>query len=64
MPAESKAQQAVTAIALHHPEKLHKRNRGLLKMSPAQLREFAETPTKNLPKHKPSLADMGAKHKS
>lgn len=52
MPALSKAFQAVTAIALHNPSKLKKRNRGVLRMSKEQLRDFASTPTKDLPDHK------------
>lgn len=55
MPAKSKAVQAVTAIALHNPEKLYKRNRGVLSMSKKQLEEFASTPTKGLPKHKNAM---------
>ncbi len=38
------------AIAEHHPEKLYKRNRGLLKMSKQQLHDFASTKEKGLPK--------------
>ena len=38
------------AIALHHPDKLKKRNRGLLKMSKDQLHDFASTPRSGLPK--------------
>ena len=55
MPAKSKAQQALMAIALHQPGKLKKKNRGLLKMSAEQLKEFASTPTKKLPSKKNSL---------
>ena len=40
------------AIAEHHPEKLKKKNRGLLKMSPRQLHEFADTPERGLPMKK------------
>jgi len=43
MPAKSKDQQQMMAIALHHPEKLHKKNRGVLKMGKKKLREFAKT---------------------
>ena len=53
MPSTSKAQQQATAIAEHAPEKLYKRNRGLLKMSSSQLRDFASTKTSNLPKKAP-----------
>lgn len=51
MPAVSKAQQVAMAIAEHHPDKLNKKNKGLLKMSHKQLHEFASTPRKSLPNH-------------
>jgi hypothetical protein len=51
MPAVSTAQRTVFAIAEHHPEKLNPENRGLLKMSKAQLHDFASTKTKGLPDH-------------
>lgn len=50
MPAVSKNQQIATAIAEKHPEKLFKRNRGLLGMSHQQLHGFAATPRGGLPK--------------
>lgn len=50
MPAKSQAQQRLFAIAEHVPEKLHKKNIGLLKMSKAKLSEFASTQRKGLPK--------------
>lgn len=49
MPAKSEAQQQAMAIAEHHPSKLYKRNRGLLKMSKEKLSEFASTKHKGLP---------------
>jgi hypothetical protein len=52
MPAISKAQQAVMAIAEHEPSKLQKKNRGVLDMTHKQLHEFAATPRKGLPKRK------------
>ncbi len=52
MPAKSKAQRRVMAIAEHHPEKLYKRNKGLKKMSQSQLHDFAATKEKKLPKRK------------
>lgn len=52
MPATSKAQQALFAIAEHHPEKLNPENKGLVKLGKKKLHEFAATPTKRLPKHK------------
>jgi len=51
VPAESKAQQQAMAIALHHPEKLHAENKGLLEMSHQQLHDFASTPRKHLPSY-------------
>lgn len=52
MPAKSKKQRRVMAIALHHPEKLHKKNQGLMVMSDEQLREYAGTKEKGLPARK------------
>lgn len=43
MPAKSEKQRKMMAIALHHPEKLHKENRGVLKMSKSDMREFASS---------------------
>jgi hypothetical protein len=43
MPAVSEAQRSLFAIAEHHPGKLHKQNRGLLKLSHQQLHDFAAT---------------------
>lgn len=40
------------AIAEHHPEKLKKKNRGLLRMSHSQLHDFASTPESGLPTRK------------
>jgi hypothetical protein len=54
MPAVSRAEQIADAIAEHHPSKLYKRNRGLLKMTHQQLHEFASTPRSNLPKYSKS----------
>ncbi len=48
--AVSKAQQAKMAVCLHFPS--HAKG-GCPKMTKAEMREFAETPTKNLPKHAP-----------
>jgi hypothetical protein len=50
MPAKSKAQQQAMAIALHAPEKLHRRNRSLLRMKKSDLRDFASTKRGSLPK--------------
>jgi hypothetical protein len=50
MPAVSKAQQQVMAIAEHEPGKLYKRNRGLLKMDKYELHKYSSTSIKGLPK--------------
>lgn len=50
MPSVSKDQQVATAIAEHHPDKLYARNKGLKKMSKAQLHDYASTPRRGLPK--------------
>ena len=52
MPSKSASQQKLMGLALHHPLKVSKKNRGVLKMTGAELREFAETRRKGLPKKK------------
>lgn len=42
----SEKQREAAAIAEHHPEKLYKKNRGLLKMSMKQLHDFSSGPVK------------------
>ncbi|MBI2097277.1 MAG: hypothetical protein HYT40_04015 [Candidatus Sungbacteria bacterium] len=49
MPSTSKAQRRAAAIAENEPEKLYKRNRGLLKMSKSELHDFASGGEKDLP---------------
>lgn len=49
MPAVSKKQRKMMGIAEHHPEMLHKKNRGVMQMSPKQMHEFAATPEHGLP---------------
>lgn len=58
MPAVSKVQQKVMAIAKNNPNALYKRNKGLLKMSKEELEEYAATKTTKLPKHKNALKSM------
>lgn len=52
MPAKSKKQRQMMAIAEHHPEKLYKKNKGAAKMSKKQLHDFAKTKEKGLPTKK------------
>jgi len=42
MPAKSEKQRKLMAIAKHHPSKVHKKNRGVLKMSKSQLSDFTK----------------------
>ena len=42
MPAETEKQRKMMAIALHHPSKLYKKNRGVLGMGREKLREFSQ----------------------
>ena len=51
MPATSKAVRRAAAIALHHPEQLHARNRGLARMNLSDLMHLARTPEAGLPRH-------------
>lgn len=50
MPAVSKSQQRLMAIAEHNPSAVYARNRGVLKMNMSQLHDFAATGRKKLPK--------------
>lgn len=61
MPAVSEAQRRVMAIAEHHPTKLYKKNRGLLKMSKSQLHDFASTKGLSRPKttHQSGFGSIG-----
>lgn len=52
MPAKSRAQRQMMAIAKNAPGKLYKRNRGVAKMSKKQLSDFASTSEKELPRKK------------
>ena len=62
MPAKSKKQQQMMAIAEHQPGKLYKRNRGVLAMSHQQLHDYAATPRKGLPaKKKRSSGSSGGR---
>jgi hypothetical protein len=60
MPATSKAQQRLFAVAEHNPAALFKRNKGLANLPHKTLHDFAATPRKGLPmyKKKSSLASL------
>lgn len=52
MPAVSREQRQAMAIAEHEPEKLYKKNRGLLKMSKEQLHDYTNTTDEEIRKQK------------
>lgn len=60
MPALSRNQRITAAIAKHDPGKLYARNKGMLSMSQSQLRDFASTSEKDLPK---KLSDFSGRKK-
>ena len=49
MPAKSKKQRRLMAMAEHHPEMILEKNSGVLSMSKGQLHDFAATSEKKLP---------------
>ena len=49
MPARSKAQRRLMALAKHSPSKVRGKNKGVLKMSKKQLHDYASTKEKKLP---------------
>ena len=51
MPARSKAERRLMAIAEHHPGQVYAKNRGVLKMSASQLHDFAMGSEKGKPAH-------------
>jgi len=61
MPAKTRKQQQLMAIAEHEPDKLYAKNRGVLDMSQQQLHDFAATKgaPKKLPKKKKSVQRTG-----
>jgi hypothetical protein len=63
MPAKSKAQQALMAIAEHNPSAVSSKNKGVLEMTHTQLHDFAATKTKGLPqKVKKKVVTTKVKH--
>lgn len=46
MPAVSEKQRGLMAMALYSPEKVSKKNKGVLKMSRASLMDYVEKPKK------------------
>lgn len=56
MPARSKAQRRLFAIAEHHPDELPPKYRRLDLLTHQQLHDFAATPEAGLPQHKPLRA--------
>ncbi len=58
MPSVSEAQRRLFSIAEHEPGKLHKENRGLLKLGHEKLHEFSAT--KGLKVHKSAMDILGS----
>lgn len=52
MPAKSQAQQRLMAMALHNPDAIHAENRGVMKLSKEEMKKYASTKSKSLPKKK------------
>lgn len=50
MPAKSKAQRRLMAIAEHNPSSVFEKNKGVLSMSKEKLHDYALTKEKNLSK--------------
>lgn len=49
MPAKSVAQRRLIGLAEHHPEKVSKKNRGILGMKKSDMHDFASTSETDLP---------------
>lgn len=49
MPAVSRAQRKLFAVAEHHPEQVSSKNKGVLGMSKEKLSHFSSTSEKGLP---------------
>ena len=54
MPAKSKKQRRMMAIAEHEPEMLFDKNKGVLKMGKEEMHKFSVTKEKGLPMKKVS----------
>ncbi len=63
MPAKSKAQRRLFAIAEHHPGSLYPQNKGLAKLGKSELHKFAATKESKLPEHLSRLASARKAHK-
>ena len=61
MPAKSKTQRKMMAIALHVPEKLYTRNKAVLSMAKSELHKFAATKEKHLKVRKIAVNKLSRK---
>lgn len=64
MPAPSKAQRRLAAIAEHDPDAVYPSNRGILGMAKGQLHEFAATKEKGLPDKVAKVKSLKGKAKA
>lgn len=62
MPAVSEKQREMMAIAEHHPDKLYKENRGVLKMGNKKLHEFSSTLKGDMAKKMKVVGKPDGKH--
>ena len=62
MPAQSKAQQRLFAIAEHAPQELYARNKSLAKLPKQTLHDFAATKRSKLPKKVHPAVDVIRNH--
>jgi len=59
LPAKTVKQKRLMAIAESHPEKVYKRNKGVLGMTKSQMHEYASTKEKGLPMKKSASKKKG-----
>jgi hypothetical protein len=59
MPAKSIAQRRLMSLALHHPEMVSAKNRGILNMKKSQLSDFASTSEQGLSEHISMMKTQG-----
>jgi hypothetical protein len=63
VPATSKAQQRLFAIAEHNPGALYSKNKGLASLGHKTLHDFAATKTKGLPQYAGGLSGLATAKK-
>jgi len=59
MPAKSVAQRRLMGLALHHPEKVKAKNKGILKMDKSDMEDYASTKERGLKGHVMNMMKQG-----